>query len=107
MSDLPTSTLGRTGLEVSKLGYGAMELRGGGSRWGGRTVGPEAAEGLLNSVLDAGINFIDTSPDYGGSEELIGERLRDHDDGPGLGDLLWYEIAPGCERPWLVGGPAG
>ncbi len=75
MSDLPTSTLGRTGLEVSKLGYGAMELRGGGSRWGGRSVGPEAAEGLLNSVLDAGINFIDTSPDYGGSEELIGQFI--------------------------------
>ncbi len=29
MSDLPTATLGRTGLEVTKLGYGAMELRGG------------------------------------------------------------------------------
>ena len=29
MADLPTATLGRTGLEVTKLGYGAMELRGG------------------------------------------------------------------------------
>ena len=28
MSDLPRTTLGRTGLEVTKLGYGAMELRG-------------------------------------------------------------------------------
>ncbi len=28
MTALPTATLGRTGLEVTKLGYGAMELRG-------------------------------------------------------------------------------
>ena len=28
MSDLPKRTLGRTGLEVTTLGYGAMELRG-------------------------------------------------------------------------------
>jgi hypothetical protein len=28
MSALPTSILGRTGLDVTKLGYGAMELRG-------------------------------------------------------------------------------
>ena len=27
MAAIPTTTLGRTGLEVSKLGYGAMELR--------------------------------------------------------------------------------
>jgi hypothetical protein len=30
---LPTATLGRTGVEVTKLGYGAMELRGSGRRW--------------------------------------------------------------------------
>src|SRR5262245_55327894 len=67
MADLPTATLGRTGLEVTKLGFGAMELRDG-SRAG-------VASDVLNGVLDAGINFIDTSPDYGGSEELIGEHI--------------------------------
>ena len=73
MSDLPTTTLGRTGLEVTKLGYGAMELRGGDRA---RTqVDPRAAGDILNAVLDAGINFIDTSPDYGASEELIGEHI--------------------------------
>lgn len=74
MSDLPKSILGRTGLEVTKLGYGAMELRGpGGMR--GREVSGKDAEGLLNSVLDQGINFIDTSPDYGLSEEQIGDYI--------------------------------
>lgn len=70
MSDLPTTTLGRTGVEVTRLGYGAMELRGGNS-----SMEPAAAASLLNAVLDAGINFIDTSPDYGDSEARIGEAI--------------------------------
>jgi aryl-alcohol dehydrogenase-like predicted oxidoreductase len=35
----------------------------------------EAADDLLNSVLDAGINFIDTAPDYGISEQRIGQYI--------------------------------
>ena len=72
MTDLQTRDLGRTGLPVTALGYGAMELRGG-SR--GREVSPEQADEILNAVLDAGINFIDSSPAYGMSEELIGRFI--------------------------------
>jgi aryl-alcohol dehydrogenase-like predicted oxidoreductase len=72
MAELSKRTLGRTGLEVTTLGFGAMELRGA-------PVGPEIsdqqAEKVLNAVLDAGINFIDTSIDYGRSEELIGRFI--------------------------------
>jgi aryl-alcohol dehydrogenase-like predicted oxidoreductase len=65
-------TLGKTGLNVTVLGYGAMEVRG--SRvWGGRPVTEQQAERILNAVLDAGINFIDTAYDYGRSEEFIGK----------------------------------
>jgi aryl-alcohol dehydrogenase-like predicted oxidoreductase len=71
-SRLSTSVLGRTGLEVTRLGYGAMEVRGGPR---GRSITDEAAAGILNAVLDAGINYIDTSIDYGRSEELIGEHI--------------------------------
>jgi aryl-alcohol dehydrogenase-like predicted oxidoreductase len=67
MSDLPKRTLGRTRVEVTSLGFGAMELRAG--------VSEEEAANLLNAVLDAGINFIDTSIDYGRSEELIGKSI--------------------------------
>ncbi|CAN5671034.1 aldo/keto reductase [soil metagenome] len=71
---LPTNTLGRTGLNVTKLGYGAMEVRG--TRiWGGRPVSDEEADRILNAVLDSGINFIDTANDYGRSEESIGRFL--------------------------------
>lgn len=72
MSGLPRATLGRTGLEVTKLGYGAMELR---SVDHFPKLSPEQASGILNAVLDNGINYIDTSPDYGFSEQLIGEHI--------------------------------
>jgi aryl-alcohol dehydrogenase-like predicted oxidoreductase len=58
--------LGRTGPEVAVLGYGAMELR---------HVTERDAERLLNAVLDGGINYIDTSPDYGLSETYIGKAI--------------------------------
>jgi len=67
-----TRTLGRTQADVTILGYGAMELRGQ-SR--GPEIDDDTAGRLLNAVLDGGINLIDTSPDYGRSEELIGKHL--------------------------------
>lgn len=71
---LPTATFGRTGVAVTRLGYGAMEVRG--TRiWGGRPVTEEEAEMILNAVLDSGITFIDTANDYGRSEEFIGKYL--------------------------------
>lgn len=75
MNDIPTSVLGRTGETVTKLAYGAMELRGAVPGMGGREVTPEQANTILNAVLDAGITLIDTSPDYGRSEVLIGEFI--------------------------------
>ena len=75
MSDLPTSVLGRTGATVTKLAYGAMELRGARPGMPGRDVTADEAKTILNGVLDAGISLIDTSPDYGRSEELIGEFI--------------------------------
>jgi aryl-alcohol dehydrogenase-like predicted oxidoreductase len=65
---------GNNGPEVTALGYGAMEVRGP-RIWGGRSVTDEKAETILNAVLDSGINFIDTSNDYGRSEEFIGRFI--------------------------------
>ena len=64
--ELSTAVLGRTNLRVTRLGYGAMAVR---------DVADDVAEKVLNAVLDAGINFIDTSIDYGRSEELIGKYV--------------------------------
>ena len=74
MTQLPKTALGRTGLNVTTLGYGAMEIRGA-RIWGGRQVTEDQAKTILNAVLDAGINFIDTANDYGRSEEFIGKFI--------------------------------
>ncbi len=74
MSGLSKRKLGRTGLEITALGYGAMEIRGP-RIWGGRPVTESQAETILNAVLDYGINFIDTANDYGRSEEFVGRFI--------------------------------
>jgi aryl-alcohol dehydrogenase-like predicted oxidoreductase len=68
-NNLPTATMGKSGMAVTRLGFGAMEIRGAPR---GRDVTPKQAETVLNAVLDSGINYIDTSVDYGSSEEFIG-----------------------------------
>jgi len=69
---IATRPLGRTGFQVTVLGYGAMELRGGPR---GSAMSDDEAGRLLHAVLDGGINLIDTSIDYGRGEELIGRYL--------------------------------
>lgn len=66
-------TLGKTGLRVSEVGYGAAQI-------GNINMPEDRVEEVLNAVLDAGINFIDTAAMYGQSEARIGKfisRRRD------------------------------
>jgi len=63
---LETMQFGNTGIEVTRLGYGALEIK---------HISENEVNNLLNLVLDSGINFIDTSIDYGNSEELIGRHI--------------------------------
>jgi aryl-alcohol dehydrogenase-like predicted oxidoreductase len=69
---IQTRPLGRTGANVTILGYGAMELRG---QPRGPEISDDEAGKVLGAVLDSGINLIDTSVDYGRSEELIGRHV--------------------------------
>lgn len=63
-------TFGNTGLQVSRLGVGLAEIGYG------LTFADQAqARKVLNTALDAGINFLDTSACYGISEELIGRTV--------------------------------
>ena len=71
---LETRPLGQTGLTVTRLGFGAMEVRGE-RIWDGRPVTDEQAATILQAVVDVGITFIDTANDYGRSEEYIGRYL--------------------------------
>jgi aryl-alcohol dehydrogenase-like predicted oxidoreductase len=63
-----------SGQRTTVLGFGAMELRGASHRVP-RLIDEGVGELLLNTVLDEGIRFIDTSIDYGESEELIGRYI--------------------------------
>jgi aryl-alcohol dehydrogenase-like predicted oxidoreductase len=70
--------LGRTGLQVSEIGYGAWGI--GGSMW----LGAEDRESLqaLHRAVDLGVNFVDTAAVYGDghSERLVGKVVREREE---------------------------
>jgi aryl-alcohol dehydrogenase-like predicted oxidoreductase len=67
--------LGRTGIEVSEIGYGAWGI--GGSQWGG--ADDDESIQALHRAIDLGLNFIDTALAYGQgrSERLVGQVVRE------------------------------
>jgi aryl-alcohol dehydrogenase-like predicted oxidoreductase len=71
--------LGRSGLFVSELCLGTMTFGGSEGLWGQiGQLGQEAADGIVKTAVDAGINFIDTANVYasGRSEEILGQSIR-------------------------------
>ena len=68
-----TRTFGRTGWQVSAVGFGAWGI--GGGQWGGADEAESMA--ALHTALDLGINFFDTADVYGdGLSERLIARLR-------------------------------
>lgn len=57
---------GKTGCEITALGFGGMELL---------YLDEKSAVRLLNEVLDQGITYVDTSPEYAKSEYYIGKAI--------------------------------
>jgi aryl-alcohol dehydrogenase-like predicted oxidoreductase len=89
--------LGRTGLTVSEIGYGAWGI--GGSGW----IGADEDESVqaLHRAIDLGVNFIDTARGYGESERIVGRVIRDRS-----GDELYVATkVPPKNRRWPA--PAG
>lgn len=68
-----TRKLGKTGIEVSEIGFGAMQL--GNHEWNGPDT--EESVKLISEAIDLGCTFIDTSPvyAYGRSEQILGQAL--------------------------------
>ncbi len=58
---------GKTGLMVSKVGFGGIPIQ---------RLSKQEAVDVVKKVLDLGVNFIDTANGYGDSEENIGEAIK-------------------------------
>lgn len=65
--------LGRSGLSVSEIGYGAWGI--GESSWVGATE--DESVRALHRAIDLGVNFIDTARGYGESERIVGRVVRE------------------------------
>jgi aryl-alcohol dehydrogenase-like predicted oxidoreductase len=74
--------LGRTGLKISEIGFGAWAIGGGanveGRRFGFGDTDDKTSLAALQRAFELGVNFIDTADAYGmgRSESLIGQALR-------------------------------
>jgi aryl-alcohol dehydrogenase-like predicted oxidoreductase len=62
------STFGKTGFEVTPLGFGAAPVAY-------LAADQDRAEKAINQLLDAGVNLIDTAASYPGSESFLGQRF--------------------------------
>jgi aryl-alcohol dehydrogenase-like predicted oxidoreductase len=75
-TQLKTSKLGGTGLKITRVGFGAWALGGGGVRgWGPQDDQESVA--AIHRALELGINWIDTAAAYGfgRSERVVGQAL--------------------------------
>lgn len=89
--------LGRSGLSVSEIGYGAWGI--GESSWVGATE--DESVRALHRAIDLGVNLIDTARGYGESERIIGRVVRER-----AGDeVLVATKVPPKNRVWPA--PAG
>ena len=82
-SGIPLRTLGRTGIDVTAIGFGGYHL--------GLVKDDGDAVRLVHESIDAGITFMDNAWEYhdGRSEELMGKAIRDRRD-----DVFLLEAIP-------------
>jgi aryl-alcohol dehydrogenase-like predicted oxidoreductase len=87
------TTLGKTGLQVSKLCLGGLSF-GGNREW---ALNEEQSRDIIEYAIDLGINFFDTSNAYGAgeSERIYGEVLNDYDrDRMIMATKGYYQVDP-------------
>jgi aryl-alcohol dehydrogenase-like predicted oxidoreductase len=83
MKSVPKRQLGSTGIDVSCLGLGTVKLgRNQGVKYPRHFDLPndEQVIALLDQARGLGINFIDTAPAYGSSEERLGKLMQNRQD---------------------------
>ena len=81
---LKTAALGNTGLEITRVGFGAWAIGGNGYDWGWGTQDDRDSIAAIHRALEGGVNWIDTAAQYGfgHSEAIVGRALADLDERP-------------------------
>jgi aryl-alcohol dehydrogenase-like predicted oxidoreductase len=76
---LPTRLLGRTNLEITRVGFGSWAVGGGGWAFGWGPQDDSSSLAAMRRALELGVNWIDTAAAYGlgHSEEMVGRLLRE------------------------------
>ena len=87
--------LGGTDMDVSWLGFGAARIATD-------TGSPAAARQLLNTLLDSGVNYIDTAPCYGESEETLGKFISHRRDEYWLTTKCGHAAGDVTAREWTA-----
>jgi aryl-alcohol dehydrogenase-like predicted oxidoreductase len=89
-------TLGKSGIKVSEIGFGAWTL---GLDWWGKKIEDDEAKRLLKRAYDLGINYFETGDIYGKgkSEELIGEVFSGMRDDIVISTKYGYDIYSGAQ----------
>ena len=74
---IKTATLGRSGMEISRVGFGAWAIGGAGYDWGWGAQDDDDSIAAIHHALELGVNWIDTAAQYGfgHSETVVGRAL--------------------------------
>jgi len=77
-TQLKTTELGHTGLQITRVGFGAWAIGGGGWEFGWGPQDDEQSIAAIHRALELGVNWIDTAAAYGfgRSEQIVGRALE-------------------------------
>src|SRR4029077_4392107 len=83
-TQLKTTQLGTTGLEITRVGFGAWALGGANYDWGWGARDAAASIAAIHRALELGVNWIDTAAQYGfgHSETVVGRAIASLDERP-------------------------
>jgi aryl-alcohol dehydrogenase-like predicted oxidoreductase len=81
---MQTRQLGGTGMEITRVGFGAWAVGGGGFEWSWGSQDDEDSIAAIHRALELGVNWIDTAAQYGfgHSEEVVGRAIAGLDERP-------------------------